>query len=157
MPLTKWSTKQLVTKGKTEFANKNYSQSIKYLHEAAKRDDKEALYALGYIQYHGLSVPNNPKFAQDLIRRSAELQYEPAIKAQRLFLSTRSQFTVDSETPAYLDDFNKKAYDKSNSINNSKNVNQNSTLKVSKTTSNPVPAQKNQINNKKENYSNCTA
>lgn len=138
-PLTKWTTKQLVTKGKSEFTNKNFSESIKYLQEAAKRDDKEALYALGYIQYHGLSVANNPKVAQDLIRRSAELGYEPALKALRLFLGTRSQFTVVNDTPTYLDEIEKKAYDKTVDKTDLVTITDNTTNKIVKATP-PTPS-----------------
>lgn len=101
-PLSQWTTEQLVAKGQTEFQNQNYNKAYRYLKEAANRDDKEALYALGYMYYYGYGVGRDVSMAQDLIRRSAAFGHKPAIKALRLFVATRSTFSVDSNKPTYL-------------------------------------------------------
>lgn len=104
LSLSKWSTEQLVTKGRAEFENSNYSNASKYLKEASNRDNPEALYALGYMHYYGHGITRDPDMAQDLIRRAAAFGHKPAIKALRLFIANKSIFTVDTETSTYLAD-----------------------------------------------------
>lgn len=101
-PLSQWTTDQLLSQSQQEFENKNYANSVEYLKEAAGRDDKKALYALGYMYYYGNGITKNAEMAQDLIRRSAALGHEPAIQALRIFVATKSTFSVNTEQPAYI-------------------------------------------------------
>lgn len=102
--IEQWSDDERLSHAKKEFDNKNYEQSYRHLYPLAKKNNKEALYALGYQYYYGYGVEANPDTAQDLIRHSAELGYQPAIKALRLFVASQSTFTVDTKKPTYIAD-----------------------------------------------------
>lgn len=101
-PLAKWTDEQLVAKGKQAFEAANYKSSLPYLREAAKRDNPDAQYALGFMHYYGLAGQRNLELAQDLIRRSAEKGHQPAVRALRLFIATKSNLTVDSNKSTYI-------------------------------------------------------
>ena len=96
------TTEQLVTLGKSEFEKGNYTDSSLYLHEASKRDNPEALYALGYMYYYGLGVNKDVNLSRDLIRRSAAFGHRPAVKALRLFIATKSTFNANTSNVDYI-------------------------------------------------------
>lgn len=102
IPVTQWTDDQLFEKAKYDFDNQNYDQSRQNLETLAKKNNKEAQYALGYQYYYGLGVEKNNALAQDYIRQSADQGYKPAIRALRQFVINNSTFVVDTKTPSYL-------------------------------------------------------
>ncbi len=96
---------QLMIQARQAYAEKQYEASYKNLYHLANKNNKEAMYALGYLYYYGLGVESNPKIAQDLIRQSADQGYKPAMKALRLFSATKSTFTVDNYNQSYIADY----------------------------------------------------
>lgn len=96
---------QLMIQARQAYAEKQYEASYKHLYHLANKNNKEAMYALGYLYYYGLGVESNPKIAQDLIRQSADQGYKPAMKALRLFSATKSTFTVDNYNQSYIADY----------------------------------------------------
>ncbi|MBP9721527.1 MAG: SPOR domain-containing protein [Gammaproteobacteria bacterium] len=96
------SDEQLLIQAKQDYSDKNYQESYRNLFTLAKKNNKEALYALGYMYYYGHGVDENHGLAQDLIRQSADLGYSPAIKALRIFSATKSTFSVDSAHASYI-------------------------------------------------------
>ena len=93
---------ELFEKAKHDFDQQDYGQSHKSLKILAEKNNKEAMYALGYQYYYGLGVKKNSDAAQDYIRRSADLGYKPAIKALRQFNIANSTFVVDTKSSSYL-------------------------------------------------------
>ncbi len=108
---------QRIEKAKYDFDQKDYDASLKNLKLLAEKNNKEAMYALGYQYYYGLGVDKNNVIAQDYIRKSADLGYKPAIRALRQFMIAKSTFVVDTKKPSYLA-FKDNGADLSNSSNN---------------------------------------
>jgi len=102
VPLNQWTDQDLLEKAKYDFDNKDYDASYRNLVILAKKNNKEALYALGYAYYNGLGVEKNNDTAQEYIRQSADQGYHPAIRALRQFQITNSTFVADAKSPSYI-------------------------------------------------------
>ena len=76
-------TPQVVQQAKAEYENGYYKTAFYRLLPAAADGDKEAQYALGYMYYYGLGIPQDTQTGYFWIKRSADQGYGPAVKAAR--------------------------------------------------------------------------
>ena len=71
------------------YAQRNYSRSFQDLLIPVQHNDPKALYAMGYMYYYGIGTEKDQDLGRSLIRRSASLNYSPAITALKLITQRR--------------------------------------------------------------------
>ncbi|OGT62441.1 MAG: hypothetical protein A3F14_03590 [Gammaproteobacteria bacterium RIFCSPHIGHO2_12_FULL_43_28] len=75
--------------GKYYFEAGNYKDAMRNLLPYAADGNKEAQYAVGYMYYYGYGVTPDRETGYFWIKRSANQQYEPAVKALTIMSSAK--------------------------------------------------------------------
>jgi len=70
-----------LTQAQEYYKTEQYQLAAKELLPLAKQGSPDAQYALGYLYYNGLGVPQNEKMGRDWIRLAAKQNYVPAKQA----------------------------------------------------------------------------
>jgi hypothetical protein len=76
-----------LAQGKRDFENGYYKRAMHQLLPLACEGSAEAQYAVGYMYYYGYGVAQDTDVGYFWIKRSADLGYQPAIKAM-LYIDT---------------------------------------------------------------------
>lgn len=76
--------------GKIYFESGDYRYAMRNLLPYAADGDKEAQYAVGYMYYYGYGVTPDRDTGYFWIKRSADQQYAPAVKALAIISSTKN-------------------------------------------------------------------
>lgn len=77
------------------YKNGYYKQAYPTLFELARRQDPEAMYAVGYMRYYGMGVSKDTDIARDYIGRAAKMGYAPATDAVKMIYEDHPNMRVE--------------------------------------------------------------